>query len=1304
MKKARKFIIATFIATVTMGLGSTLAWLVPLAKFGPEDKLIDGATEGAYYAYGEGTAEQPFGISNPRHLYNLSWLQYLGMYSNGQYYFELASDIEDGVLDMNDWVIPPIGTEENPFIGNFNGNGQIIENLVVSNDFTEYNRYPSVVSQNGFELARPQVVGFFGVIGDLNDSISYVDYDSDINEFKNTGLSSITVRTVAAETLVGVAAGYSDANILNVAVESPTIDIDDDNASAYSSSLTENLSDYGVVGYTTKKGEISKIDEKLYGVNVENAIQFNAQADGVDDGWGGSINMKTIFERLRAIKVRIAQPVTDFGWRENKNYYNGVLDSSETSRNSLITQFETDANYRLVNYSHTEAGNFNYFDRGTSSDSYMYLVGGHDEIRNYYTNNSTNLSYITDGTNYLRFTGSALQNTTTFSQATAFNFELQSGNVYYITTSSGGQTYYLYNNASNALQIATTGWTQAQRQWTITTTGNNLTIVNNNRRIMYTSNAWQMIATATTVYEEKRTIKYSGGNNWMGPANSGAAVSSVTSASSAVSFEVDSDGYIYYKVGSTNRYLALYITTGWNATVELRYNDNKNATNYFYATYSQGQIVLGRENYFVRYNNSIFTYGDSTNTNLIKNFNVETNVYSTVRTKYLKNYFQNSANATESTEKSKMYYTAGDTTYFPLNVNQDGGTFSTAAQVNSAIANGNFSPKDTNTGYIISGADLKGQTYYTKDRSVIRVSQYAFSSINNSMSSSDDSKFEDLLDSKILTVKVNPTTGALTSSNMDGHLSDDYPRYADSKYSLYMNALTFQFNQTTRRTNEYIFGLHFMDSVVSMDHIVDATNVNVMGVNYPNYQLPVNSVDFNLKQKGSVNFFAGTYFPNNNSIFSLHQVFREGTDIAEMKEIDEIYSNDEGTKTTKYANIYKYKDGTILKPYRYDSNQNKYEMDPYSNVDSNVPYVEGSTITQAELDSYKSTYDYTLRFKTSQIGVRSVTSKALYYFEFPMNSGEYALGSVPGGTGSYLLYLDIGANAAKTQRSIFYEHYQEVIRTYEYPLGVAIVKASTVNNSGVVDPTDTTNMVIEVGSYGTLSIIRDDLLNEVALVRSNGMITHAHPTLIGDLMWDDDHVQYRLSDPGNNLDEDDLNDEIVCEEITRDIRRVQFVDYNVNMETITITQITDISTDGGASYTRTLYQEVVGGGYLEDSQADSMQIFTNTGTKYQISELRDQYNFHTYASGGVNNDLMVHLYIIQPNGVTLDWVVNLEYVTDPENSANGVYYTFGDYLIEFTISGGSITISIIDAGLGVVVVGGSTISAPGGSITVAIEP
>ena len=41
----------------------------------------------------------------------------------------------------------------------------------------------------------------------------------------------------------------------------------------------------------------------------------------------------------------------------------------------------------------------------------------------------------------------------------------------------------------------------------------------------------------------------------------------------------------------------------------------------------------------------------------------------------------------------------------------------------------------------------------------------------------------------------------------------------------------------------------------------------------------------------------------------------------------------------------------------------------------------------------------------------TIVENAVYYFEIPVNEGEYALGSVSGNkTGAYLMYLDIGAS------------------------------------------------------------------------------------------------------------------------------------------------------------------------------------------------------------------------------------------------------------------------------------------------------
>jgi hypothetical protein len=122
-------------------------------------------------------------------------------------------------------------------------------------------------------------------------------------------------------------------------------------------------------------------------------------------------------------------------------------------------------------------------------------------------------------------------------------------------------------------------------------------------------------------------------------------------------------------------------------------------------------------------------------------------------------------------------------------------------------------------------------------------------------------------------------------------------------------------------------------------------------------------------ERGYINFFAGTYFSGNNSFFSLHHIERDENDeITSIQEIAEIYKSSNDRKDY----IYKYTDGS------------------YSD-----------TLTS----------DYSLTFSTNRIKRQSsITTNAVYYFEIPVNAGEFALGSVDGGTGAYLMYLDIGTN------------------------------------------------------------------------------------------------------------------------------------------------------------------------------------------------------------------------------------------------------------------------------------------------------
>ena len=82
MKGKIKILLLTLLSVFSLGsaaLGS-LAWFVSTIE-SPSSK-VKGSSMGAYFAYGEGTEGSPFGINNPRHLYNLAWLQYLGYFNN----------------------------------------------------------------------------------------------------------------------------------------------------------------------------------------------------------------------------------------------------------------------------------------------------------------------------------------------------------------------------------------------------------------------------------------------------------------------------------------------------------------------------------------------------------------------------------------------------------------------------------------------------------------------------------------------------------------------------------------------------------------------------------------------------------------------------------------------------------------------------------------------------------------------------------------------------------------------------------------------------------------------------------------------------------------------------------------------------------------------------------------------------------------------------------------------------------------------------------------------------------------------
>lgn len=153
--KILNLIFALFLAVFSISY--VFAWFAD----GTKVPLNVGGQASAYFAYGDGTESDPYGITDPIHLYNLSWLQNSGKFDDTTYYFEINENLE-GALDMSGYWLAPIGNFEHPFKGVFNGSGKTIKGLqVTTNKSLLQSNDPAKYSSYLFSNA----VGFFGKTG-----------------------------------------------------------------------------------------------------------------------------------------------------------------------------------------------------------------------------------------------------------------------------------------------------------------------------------------------------------------------------------------------------------------------------------------------------------------------------------------------------------------------------------------------------------------------------------------------------------------------------------------------------------------------------------------------------------------------------------------------------------------------------------------------------------------------------------------------------------------------------------------------------------------------------------------------------------------------------------------------------------------------------------------------------------------------------------------------------------------------------------------------------------------------------------
>ena len=967
---------------------ATVAWFahLPDLAFGNGSGKINvsAGSETSYYESGSGDSiNDPYIISNRNHLYNLAWLQYMGRYNTpniSQKYFKLKNDI-----DMTGLALPPIGTDQYPFLGHFDGNNKTVSNLkVVNDDPTVSGSEFGVTKPSASNLSnttQPTIVGFFGVVGQ-SPLINDLTYSSSIVSVSNLTLNNITVKSVTDETLIGLAAGYVDGTLSGVKISgNATLDVDGESTTASIDSITNHVSDYGLVGYSTKTSRSGSYSQDI------SAYYDSEDNEGQGSNWGGSIAIDDLFDRLLTIKNNYTVSTTSFvtertvTYKENTTY---VSTSNTNTTSETIYEYNEDTNKGTYN---NKIGAYQF---GSDDNTIHYLSGGH------YTKNVNQVKHpsraITDGTNYLSVrvnnNNTALfTNVTSAASCTHWNIPVNSTGKISTVDQYAGSTQYI-TVVNGVLEITNTE--NSAVNWTVSSTNGILSIAYGNYHLLYDEEWLVRDVTKTTesyyeIYYTNNQTKYyfaPGGTETTNPYY----LKATTSTSDKIKWSYDSTYHSYYYMRSgASRYLMYSSNT--NSAIA---NNSKNSDSYFLTlggststTSGSGKLQYSSGSWWSSTTYTISSLSNGLGDNCWQvssgssglTFTVQQVTETVNTTDNVQDTILDYHYGPDTTAISEyMDYSGQDVTYFPLNVKED------------------YTPADNNTGYMIGGSSYtNSSTSY--GYGTVRISKkYA---LDDSIGNFNTSSYT------LSNVKTYNASGNVTINDNN----NTYQKYEASKEKTE--------NMLKKHSSENkVYGLHFMDNLVSKDNLVTARYAQINTSNYSNYELPASSIDFNLKERGFVNFFAGTYGKLQNestttidSFFSLHLIQRDSNNhITNIYEIEQILSDG----NQDHAYIYKLSNGKYTIPYSYNiyNQKVKYVIDTKTPLANQYPDEEYTMV-----DSYPNTYS--VAFDTSWIKVHNnLTQHVMYYFEIPINCGEFCLGSVENSHfGAYLVYLDIGAFA-----------------------------------------------------------------------------------------------------------------------------------------------------------------------------------------------------------------------------------------------------------------------------------------------------
>lgn len=263
-------------------IGQVFAWFAD-RKY-EDEANFGGSSAGAYFAYGDGSSENPFGINKPNHLYNLAWLQNTGRFDK-QYYFELDPDMEGPLTLADDFWLPPIGNEENPFEGVFDGRGKTISNLRITTDKAKLYMNPFGGDDESYEFS--QAVGFFGNTSGEDCAVKNFILDNPLVQ-----VSSVNTKYSAeGNKAVGIAVGHVEGLCQSIGVY------------AHGSTATpseDTLLDVQVTEYNTFNSILGEL-----GAGVTSSVTGGGHGTGGSgNAFGGNLELVPFAELLNNVYMK----------------------------------------------------------------------------------------------------------------------------------------------------------------------------------------------------------------------------------------------------------------------------------------------------------------------------------------------------------------------------------------------------------------------------------------------------------------------------------------------------------------------------------------------------------------------------------------------------------------------------------------------------------------------------------------------------------------------------------------------------------------------------------------------------------------------------------------------------------------------------------------------------------------------------------------------------------------------------------------------------------------------------------------